>query len=102
MTAINSAVELVIDAPADGGYRLDIDYANGSKEIATHALFVDDAAQGTVDYAPTPGWFSTSHQDLSGGMASVPIVLHTGLNRVRLQKATGTADLDAVTLSLPD
>jgi hypothetical protein len=95
-----SAVEFVIDAPTDGKYQLDVSYSNGTTSTATHDLFVDDVAQGSVSYAPTKGWFSTPVQDLAGGSASAPLTLHTGLNRVRLQKGTGNAELDAVSLTI--
>ncbi len=98
----DSSVEFAIDAPADGTYRLDVDYGNGTTDTSTHNVFVDDAAQGSISYAPTKGWLSTDQQDFSGGTASVTVNLHLGVNRVRLQKGTGYAELDGVTLNLAE
>jgi hypothetical protein len=96
-----SGVTFAIDAPTDGAYRLTIAYGNGSGATATHAVLVEGAMQATASYPATAGWLSTSNQDHAGGTTSVTVTLKTGVNHVTLQKATGFAELDGVTLGLP-
>ncbi|HLK93547.1 MAG TPA: CBM35 domain-containing protein [Polyangia bacterium] len=97
----DSGVTFAVDAPTDGAYRLTIAYGNGSGAPATHTVLVEGNAQATASYPPTAGWLSTPTQDRAGGTTSVVVTLKTGLNHVTLQKATGYAELDALTVGLP-
>ncbi|GAA5021366.1 CBM35 domain-containing protein [Kitasatospora paranensis] len=95
----DSAVEFAVDAPADGDYRLDVGYANGTGATATHQVSVDAVAQGQVSYPPTASWLGTPDQDRPERLAQVTLHLHQGLNRVRLLKGTGYAELDFLTVN---
>jgi hypothetical protein len=97
----DSAVEFALDAPVDGTYRLTIGYGNGTTSTSTHLVLVGGVQQAVAEYAPTMGWLSTPTLDDAEGTTSVLVTLKTGVNAVTLQKGTGYAELDYVTLGLP-
>ncbi|WP_405014691.1 CBM35 domain-containing protein [Kitasatospora sp. NBC_01539] len=99
LDSATSAVEFAVDAPADGTYRLDVGYANGTAATSSHHVSVDGAAQGDTAYPPTGSWLGTPQQDRPERLSSITVHLHPGINRVRLQKAVGFAELDFLTVS---
>ncbi|MER7277927.1 hypothetical protein ABT369_26140 [Dactylosporangium sp. NPDC000244] len=99
MASVDSSVAFVLDAPADGQYRIGVGYNNGTALPTTHGITVDGAAQGTVAYAPTGHWFDTAAQDGGEGLATATVTLRAGPNRVVLTRASGCAELDFVRLA---
>ncbi|WP_433061224.1 CBM35 domain-containing protein [Dactylosporangium sp. CS-033363] len=95
----DSSVGFVVDAPADGTYRIEVGYNNGTGAGATHAIAVDGNAQGTIAYAPTGHWFDTAAQDANEGLATATVTLRAGANRIVLTRATGYAELDFLRLA---
>lgn len=94
----DSSVEIPVDAPKAGTYRLDIGYSNRTGAPATHTVRVNGAGQGSASYATTTGWFDTAVQDQVEKQTSVTVTLSQGVNRVQLGKGTGNAELDFVNL----
>lgn len=97
----DSSVDFAVAAPTAGTYRLTVGYADGATAGATHQVFVNNAARGTIAYPPTGSWLGTAQQDRTEGTATVQVVLAAGVNHVRLQKGDGYAELDWAALSTP-
>ena len=98
----DSYIEYSIDAPRDGDYRLNIAYANnimGTNSVTD--LMVNGSSQGPVVLPPTNGWLGDPHDPREfEQVVTVPITLAAGRNVVRLQKISGYAEMDYVTLGL--
>jgi alpha-galactosidase-like CBM13-containing protein len=85
----DSAVDLMVDAPAAGSYDLVIGYSNGTGAISRQGLAVNASAAGTVTYRPTQFWGLI-------GTVTARVTLRAGANTIRLSNAGGIADLDFV------
>ncbi|MFD8642745.1 CBM35 domain-containing protein [Streptomyces zaomyceticus] len=95
-----ASVEFTVEAPRSGSYLLDVGYANGTPDPADHFVTVDGAAAGRIAMPSTGAWLDTERQDAAARRATLRVTLHEGLNRVRLAKGTGYAELDWLALRL--
>ncbi|MFF3171878.1 CBM35 domain-containing protein [Streptomyces sp. NPDC057900] len=95
-----SSVEFAVDAPRAGSYLVDVGYANGQPGTASHLMTVNGAGAGTVSYPSTGDWLSGPRQDAVAGTATVRVTLSEGVNRIKLTKAEGFAELDWLALRL--
>ncbi|MFD8688159.1 CBM35 domain-containing protein [Streptomyces sp. NPDC059651] len=93
-----SSVEFAVDAPRAGSYLVDVGYANGQSGTAGHQVTVNGAAAGTIAYPSTGAWLSGPRQDGVAGTATVLLTLKEGVNRIRLAKGEGYAELDWLAL----
>ncbi|MFF3030982.1 CBM35 domain-containing protein [Streptomyces rubiginosohelvolus] len=93
-----SSVEFAVDAPRAGTYLADVGYANGLAGSADHRVSVNDTATGTITYPSTGAWLSGPRQDAVAGTATLRVVLREGVNRVRLTKGQGYAEVDWLSL----
>jgi arabinan endo-1,5-alpha-L-arabinosidase len=85
----DSRVTFTVYVPRAGTYRLSTRYANGSDAgAASHTLFVNDTAAGTVDY-PALGWdnWQVTERD---------VTLRKGNNTISYGKGANFAEIDAI------
>jgi uncharacterized delta-60 repeat protein len=90
-------IEWTIDAPADGFYLLEFDYANGSSRARTMRVTVNDRpADSPMAFDRTGSWSTWS-------TAGIHVAMKKGMNRIRLL-ANGQCgpNVDAMTVSLED
>ncbi len=95
----DSYVEFTIDAPDTAMFALKIRYANGTTSNSTHAVLVNGKASGIATYVPTSGWLVNA-PIANSNTACINVSLNGGLNKVRLTKVDGYAELDYVILAL--
>ncbi|MEV4940558.1 hypothetical protein [Streptomyces zaomyceticus] len=95
-----ASVEFTVGAPRSGSYLLDVGYANGTPDPADHVVTVDGAAAGRIAMPSTAAWLDTERQDAVARGATLRVTSHEDLNRVRLAKGTGYAELDWLALRL--
>ena len=100
LNALGSYVELAIDAPKTGSYRLAISYANGTAAVSRLNLTLNGIPASPVSFAPTGGWLGAPNPMNLEKRVSIPISLREGVNQVRLQKSVGFVEMDYVRLSL--
>jgi hypothetical protein len=85
----DSRVTFTVYVPRAGTYRLYTRYANGSDGgTATHTLFVNGAAAGTVDY-PLSGWDNWQVTERT-------VTLVAGNNTISYGKGESYAEIDAI------
>ncbi len=85
----DSRVTFTVHVPRAGTYRLFTRYANGSDAgAASHALFVNNAAAGTVDY-PVTGWDNWQVTERT-------VTLKAGTNTLSYGKGANFAEIDAI------
>ncbi|WP_067499680.1 family 43 glycosylhydrolase [Actinoplanes sp. TFC3] len=85
----DSRVTFSVYVPRAGDYRLFTRYANGSDAgAASHSLFVNNAAAGTVDY-PNTGWDNWQVTERS-------VTLKAGTNTISYGKGANFAEIDAI------
>ncbi|MBU2666363.1 carbohydrate-binding protein [Actinoplanes bogorensis] len=90
----DSAVEFTVEVPMAATYRLDIGYANGLPGTATHRVLVNGVERGVASYPSTNEWLTGPRQDAVLRHSFVDVPLAAGVNRVRLAKGDGYAELD--------
>lgn len=96
-----SYVEFAVDAPRAGAFTFAVAYANGTTSNATHTVTVNGSSAGTITYIPTGGWLSAADPRLYRTTANITVSLNPGVNRIRLTRGTGFAELDYATLKYP-
>ncbi|GIF02827.1 family 43 glycosylhydrolase [Actinoplanes siamensis] len=88
----DSRVTFTVHVPRAGGYRLYTRYANGSDAgAASHKLFVNGAAAGTVDY-PFTGWDNWQTSERA-------VTLRAGTNTISYGKGANFTELDAIDIA---
>jgi beta-xylosidase len=88
----DSRVTFRAHVPRTGSYRLYTRYANGSDAgAASHTLFVNDAAAGTVDY-PVTGWDNWQVTERT-------VTLEAGDNTISYGKGANFAEVDAIDIA---
>lgn len=89
---LSNYVLFTVDVPEAGNYQMDIAYANGTSEIATHSLAINGEQVPSVEYEPTAGWGQFA-------ATTVPVVLTAGTNTIQLSKERAFAELDYIDLT---
>jgi arabinan endo-1,5-alpha-L-arabinosidase len=85
----DSRVTFTVHVPRAGDYRLYTRYANGSDAgAASHAVFVNGTAAGTVDY-PFTGWDNWQVSERA-------VTLRAGDNTISYGKGANFAEIDAI------
>ena len=100
---LDSYVEYNVEAPATGKYNLNIAYGNGIAGLNNvNDLYVNAFSQGSAILVPTASFLGGAHDPRQGeSVVTVPVTLNAGRNTVRLQRESGYAEMDYVTLTLP-
>ncbi|HEY0002916.1 MAG TPA: CBM35 domain-containing protein [Actinoplanes sp.] len=95
-----SFVDFLVNVPTARAYTLNIGYANATGANATQGLAFNGSAWSTVTFPPTTAW------GVFGSSVTTSVTLNAGWNMIRLAKGapgltaqTGSAELDAITLS---
>jgi hypothetical protein len=99
ITSQGSYVELEVDVPAAGRYRIDVRYANGGSRSRSLDLFIDNGSRGGMTFAPTGSWTtwrSTETQTPQGPTLTLP----AGRHLLRFQTVGNNGpNIDSVTLT---
>lgn len=103
-TAGVNYVEYAVFAPVAGNYVITSAYANGIAGTATHAVTVNGASVGNLNYNYTGGWLgggwmSGSNPASTRQLSSMTVGLNAGLNFVRLGKNSNYAELDYLSVA---
>lgn len=96
----DSSVEFSVEVPVAGDYGLEVTYGNGTGGNAVNSVTVNGTVRGNITCVPTGGWLSAAGGPVSKRKKVKTVqALVAGWNTVKIQKVSGFAELDFMTVS---
>ncbi|RYD21047.1 MAG: hypothetical protein EOP88_12830, partial [Verrucomicrobiaceae bacterium] len=96
----DSYVEFSVEVPVAGDYGLEVTYGNGTGGNAVNSVTVNGTVRGNITCVPTGGWLSAAGGPVSKRRKVKTVqALTAGWNTVKIQKVSGFAELDFMTVS---